>query len=70
VNAEPRFRRPTPRWCTDTAIRILQIGCRDHGALDSKTSEPLLATGEAELLVKAAAALDAYGQRLARAKTS
>jgi hypothetical protein len=66
MNATPRFRRPTTRWCTDTAIRLLQIATRDLDAL--LDNEPLLRPGEAETLLKAAAALDSYGQRLAAAR--
>jgi len=62
VSGEPRYRRPSPAWCTETAIRLLQIGSRDFDTLVD--GERLLPGGDAELLVRAAAALDAYGQRI------
>lgn len=57
-----RFRRPTPTWCTDTAIRLLQIACREPGRADA-----ILDTDRAATLLEAAKLLDAYGQRLGAA---
>jgi hypothetical protein len=51
------WRRPTPRWCTDVAVRLLQLGCREE-------DRDLLPADVAERLVAIAAELDAYGQRL------
>lgn len=64
---EPGFRRPSPEWCTDVAIRVLRIGTREPGFLLEDGSR-LLSHEEGELLVRAAAVLDGYGQRLAAAK--
>jgi len=51
-------------WCTDAAIRILQIGCRESDVLVD--GERLLDHEQGRKLVEAAAILDAYGQRLGR----
>ena len=50
-----RFRRPSPGWCIETAVRLLRIGCRD---------EELLEPEERTQLVAAAGLIDQYGQRL------
>jgi hypothetical protein len=59
----PRFRRPGPAWCTETAVRLLRIACGETGA-----SPRLLSGDECQLLLQAAATLDAYGQRIAAAR--
>jgi hypothetical protein len=67
VSAEARYRRPSAKWCTDVAVRLVQIGCRDSDVLVD--GERLLEHGDALVLVRAAAILDAYGQRLEAAKS-
>lgn len=66
--SEERFRRPTPKWCTDTAIRLLRIGCRETDVLID--GEHLLPPEHGRLLVEAAAALDLYGQRVKEVRSA
>jgi hypothetical protein len=55
------YRRPREKWCTDTAIRLVQMGAREPLA------EPrLLSHADALVLFKAAAILDSFGQRTIR----
>jgi hypothetical protein len=70
MSADAPFRRPSTKRCTDVAILLLQIGARDGEAVGEAGGETfrLLEPGEAELLVRAAAAVDAYGQRLERTR--
>lgn len=59
-----RYRRPGTKWCTDTAIRLLQIASRELGR------EPqLLGPEDAQTLLAAAVILDAYGQRIGQARS-
>jgi hypothetical protein len=51
------YRRPSEKWCTDTAIRLVKIGARE-GLREPRLIEP----EDARVLLKAAAILDVFGQ--------
>ena len=51
------YRRPSEKWCTDTAVRLVKVAAREP------LRHPRLLDGEdASTLLKAAAILDVFGQ--------
>jgi hypothetical protein len=54
------YRRPSEKWCTDTAVRLVKIGSRE-----SLRNPRLIEVEDARVLLKAAAILDVFGQAAA-----
>ena len=51
------YRRPRTKWCTQTAIKLLQIGIREDFDAETRSA-----------FVKVAAELDAFGQKIGEIK--
>jgi hypothetical protein len=52
------YRRPSRKWCTDTAVRLIVMAAREPFREEPR----LLSAEDAQVLIRAAAIIDVFGQ--------